>query len=287
MEHTRTIGIPVERMPQQLLAQTSADDWTGLASAAERRKRQNRLNKRSQYQRARLQRQPQVRVSPPAPAASAPPISAELDQAHAAIWLVGLVFEDPDIKERVLTLARDAYLQHTMNTPRLTQLPFLITLNINIAMAGNATRLGLEPGILCREESISPFNLSGASTYVTATTPCPEKLKSTPVQRETVHHPWIDVFPFPVFRDNVIRAVEAGLMDEDELCGDIAEANFDGTPRPSLIIWGRPCDPSGWEASVLFLRKWGWLLKGCSELMEATNRWRETRGEARIYGYET
>ena len=28
-----------------------------------------------------------------------------------------------------------------------------------------------------------------------------------------------------------------------------------------------------------FLRKWGWLLNGLPELLEATNRWRVERGE--------
>jgi hypothetical protein len=44
------LGIVLQRMPQQLLAQTPAEDWTGVTSTAERRKRQNRLNKRSQCQ---------------------------------------------------------------------------------------------------------------------------------------------------------------------------------------------------------------------------------------------
>jgi hypothetical protein len=301
--------VPIQRMPQQLMAQTSADDWTGLTSSAERRKRQNRLNKRSQCQaplfpspfplslgsflpfysdqRAKVQRQrhrtassvvPHARNCPPTspvfPTPSA--LQSSADESWAAIWLAGLIFEVPGVRERVLALAQDAYLRYIINTPRPTQLPFLITLNINIAMAGNATMIGLSPEQLCREESVSPFNKSGPSPPSVA---CPQNLQPTLVQREVLHHPWLDVFPFPRFRDNVIRAVDADLMDDDDLCADIAEMNFDGTARPSLIVWGDPCDPSGWEASVLFLRKWGWLLRGCPEVLEATNRWRRTRGE--------
>lgn len=72
-------------------------------------------------------------------------------------------------------------------------------------------------------------------------------------------------------------------MDDDDLCFDMAE--FDA-PRDresmSLIVWGEPWDPRGWEATVPFLRKWGWLLEGCTELLEGTNYWRTRRGERKL-----
>jgi hypothetical protein len=39
-------GVTLGRMPQQLEVRTSDDDWTGLTSAEQRRKLQNRLNQR-------------------------------------------------------------------------------------------------------------------------------------------------------------------------------------------------------------------------------------------------
>jgi hypothetical protein len=38
----------------------------------------------------------------------------------------------------------------------------------------------------------------------------------------------------------------------------------------------------GWEVTEGFLRKWGFLLEGCDELIESTNRWRALRGEERL-----
>ncbi|RTE68704.1 hypothetical protein BHE90_016917 [Fusarium euwallaceae] len=284
------LGIVLQRMPQQVLAQTPAEDWTGVTSTAERRKRQNRLNKRSQYQKARLQAQrnrtaSRVVMQAGLPGSGVVTSSTETaPQTSTDIVLDALlhaceIFESSDIRERIFALAHDAYLHHIMNTPRLSQLPFLITLNINIAMAKNAIQMGFKPEILCLEQSISPFNLLGPSQYAPT---YPENLEPTSVQHQIIHHPWLDVFPFPRFRDNVIQAVTANLMDDDELCADVAEMNYEGTSRPSLIVWGDPGDPTGWEASISFLRKWGWLLQGCPEVLEATNRWRECRGEKRL-----
>ncbi|KAH6886831.1 hypothetical protein B0T10DRAFT_515671 [Thelonectria olida] len=276
--------IVLQRMPQQLLVQTPAEDWTGVTSTAERRRRQNRLNKRSQYQRARLQRQRNRQASGVVvqPGELGPQGSTEI--ALDAIRHACQVFETSDIRERIFALARDAYVHYTMKTPRLSELPFLITLNINIAMAKNALQMGFRPDILCVEDIVSPFNQSGPLRYSAS---CPQNLEPTAVQKKIMHHPWLDVFPFPRFRDNVIQAVAANVMDDDDLCADIAEMNYDGTERPSLIIWGEPCSPSGWEASVSFIRKWGWLLQDCPEVLEATNRWRECRGEKRLHWHDT
>ena len=46
-----------------------------------------------------------------------------------------------------------------------------------------------------------------------------------------------------------------------------------------MLIWGEPWRIDGWEVTEGFLRKWGWLLKGCDEMIEASNRWRGLRGE--------
>jgi hypothetical protein len=129
---------------------------------------------------------------------------------------------------------------------------------------------------MCIEEAISPFNING---------PCsadynpPKSLEPTEVQKTVLHHPWLDIFPFPKFRDNVILAADAELLDDGELCEDVSEINWENVEKPSLIGWGDSSVPDSWEASPWFLRKWGWLLQGCPELIETTNRWRQSRGE--------
>jgi hypothetical protein len=59
---------------------------------------------------------------------------------------------------------------------------------------------------------------------------------------------------------------------------------WDDVPGPDaaergVIAWSPPWDISGWEVSEGFLKKWGWLLGGCDEVLEATNPWRRMRGE--------
>ncbi len=81
-------------------------------------------------------------------------------------------------------------------------------------------------------------------------------------------------------RDNLILTQRS--YDEDEMCSDMLGSLFrgyKGSERRGLIVWGDPWDTSAWEVSDGFARKWSFLLKGCRELVEASNKWREIRGE--------
>ncbi|KIL93793.1 hypothetical protein FAVG1_02354 [Fusarium avenaceum] len=277
--------IAIQPMNQQLLAQNAKEDWTGVTSTAERRKLQNRLNKRSQYLRKRQQqerRQFTTDIISQAiiPTEPKPSINFGLqrppDEMLQAILEACEAFATPELRQKVFALASKTYLDYTMNAPRLSHLPFLITLNVNIAIAKNATLMGFDRTLMCLDESISPFNHNGP---VPPSFNPPKLLEPTQVQREVLHHPWLDIFPFPRFRDNMIRAVGAGLLDDDELCKDLAEANLDNVEKPSLIVWGDASLPHSWEVSPWFVRKWGWLLQGCPEMLEVTNKWRHSRGE--------
>ncbi|KAF4343775.1 hypothetical protein FBEOM_2277 [Fusarium beomiforme] len=277
--------IIIEPMTQQLLVQKAGEDWTGVTSTAQRRKLQNRLNKRSQYLRKRQQLEKNRLASnivgkPGLPAESMPAITLALqgppDALFELIRQTCEIFERPDISEKVYALACKTYMDYTMNAPRISQLPFLITLNVTMAVANNATLMGFDRALMCIDEAISPFNLNGPLTP--AYNP-PAALQPTEVQKTVLHHPWLDIFPFPKFRDNVILATNAELLDDGELCEDISEINWENVEKPSLIVWGDASVPHSWEASPWFLRKWGWLLQGCPELLETTNRWRQSRGE--------
>jgi hypothetical protein len=75
----------------------------------------------------------------------------------------------------------------------------------------------------------------------------------------------------------------SGTFDEDELWSDTIGGLFEGFPNSEIeqrgvIAWSPPWHFTGWEVSEGFWRKWGRILKGCGEVLEATNRWRE-RGE--------
>ncbi|KAH7258954.1 uncharacterized protein BKA55DRAFT_609717 [Fusarium redolens] len=277
--------IAIEPMAQQMLVQKAGEDWTGITSTAQRRKLQNRLNKRSQYLRKRQQLEKNRLASnivgkAGLPAESMPSIALALqgppDAMFEVIRQTCEVYERPDISERVFAVACKTYMDYTMNSPRISQLPLLISLNVTIAVANNATVLGFDRTLMCIDEAISPFNLNGP---MSPDYNAPVALQPTEVQKSVLHHPWLDIFPFPKFRDNVILAADAELLDDGELCEDISEINWENVERPSLIVWGDASVPHSWEASPWFLRKWGWLLQGCPELIETTNQWRQSRGE--------
>ena len=132
----------------------------------------------------------------------------------------------------------------------------------------------------------------------------PDSLRPTPLQRSTPHEVWIDILPSARMRDNAIAAVAEGRLRNEDLCADILRGlcgegkRCGGTigsvagPRhrggddddgleARLIVWKDPWDPSGWEVTEGFLRKWGFLLQGDGEddMERATNRWRALRGE--------
>jgi hypothetical protein len=49
--------------------------------------------------------------------------------------------------------------------------------------------------------------------------------------------------------------------------------------KPGVIAWSPPWDVSELEVSEGLWRKWGWSFKGCTDVLEATNRWRKEIGE--------
>ncbi|KAL7945794.1 hypothetical protein V8C42DRAFT_321591 [Trichoderma barbatum] len=134
----------------------------------------------------------------------------------------------------------------------------------------------------------------------------PESLTPTKLQMSCPHSNWIDVFPFPKMRDNLIRWENYFSHAEflTDLLGNLiscmtapppktthallssrAQDAAQGveeevpTDRRGLILWGEPFHKDSWEMTPGFLRKWSWAVEGCSELIESSNRWRTSRGE--------
>lgn len=108
----------------------------------------------------------------------------------------------------------------------------------------------------------------------------PPNLAPTPLQLSTPHPFWIDIIPLGKLRDNMILA--EGSYDNDDMCNDIVGGLWDGfndCESRGLVAWNNPWEISGWEVSEGFFKKWGWLLKGCREAIEATNHWRSIRGD--------
>lgn len=159
-------------------------------------------------------------------------------------------------------------------SPQADQLISLSRLNIWRAASDNIIAAGMTLEHLLADDSISTFSVSPAD--ITKHT-VPASLQPTALQRTVPHHPWFDVFPFPRMRDNFISGGDE--FDEDDLCHDLIAFWDSDRTDATLLVWGQSWDPSNWEITEAFARKWSWTLKGCPELLKSTNRWRVRRGE--------
>ena len=165
------------------------------------------------------------------------------------------------------------------------------------ACAANASILGVTLGTEDCENVESPFfremiSESAAKTACLSDfTSLKTHLRPSPVQLLHSHHPYIDVLPFPTFRDRVIKlaCTEEPMIDEDDLCEDLQ--------KDGLICWGSslgggsaamgsgaPWDIRSWEAQPWFLKKW-WILIGGAEgeIYKQTQWWCDMRGEKSCY----
>lgn len=177
------------------------------------------------------------------------------------------------------------------NTIRIKQVLFVA------ACVANASSLGLSLDGLNCDSAESPFFRSSVSESA-AKAAClsdfldlKTHLRPCAPQLMYRHHPYIDVLPFPTFRERLINlaCAKEPTIDEDELCKDLEN---DG-----LICWGSslgggsaamgsgaPWDIRSWEAQGWFIKKW-WILIGGAEgeIYKQTQWWCEMRGERSCY----
>ncbi|RDW63612.1 hypothetical protein BP6252_11157 [Coleophoma cylindrospora] len=289
------------------------DNWFGQTSAAERRKRQNRVHQRATKKRKRAQLNnnnaaeslPASRivnthndqlvnktetVTKPSPviadisrtatnselwclfqsAAGAPKLDrSELPRA-AAICLA----HSTKTKETIALFNKWASNRYHTGSPMADNVLVLVKFNVFRAMLCNSMTLGFLTEKMVDDNAISPFC---TSHYHNEADLLPASLRPTALQREIPHHPWIDLLPIPRMRDNLLRA--GNSFDEMDLCGDLIGLFSESKGGSGMIIWKDPWDVQGWEITDDFLRNWDWALRGCRELLEATNRWRLRRAE--------
>jgi hypothetical protein len=173
-----------------------------------------------------------------------------------------------------------AYERYYSGNPCLDHLLTLSKLNILRAILDNSQALGLNARDM-EDDVLSPFNsespLGDTHTPNLKDQILPASLCPTTMQRDIPHHPWLDCFPFPRMRENLIRA--DGKFDDCDLCGDIMDPGIDDA---GMLVWGDPWLPQNWEVSESFLRKWFWVVRGCGELLYSTNQWRMKRGVKRL-----
>lgn len=163
--------------------------------------------------------------------------------------------------------------------PRADLLLSLTQFNAFRAMMQNISSLGLTLEIMKDPESISTFNTK------TQIGTLPPSLQPTALQSAIPHHPWIDPFPIPSFRDALL--LQDGAYDEDAFCNDLLGECGSPSGQVGIIVWGdHPFDPMGYEMTEAFAKKWAWLLQGCWELKASTDYWRRSRGERPIFEVE-
>ncbi|OLN96276.1 hypothetical protein CCHL11_04461 [Colletotrichum chlorophyti] len=299
--------IPVQTNPRLAEMRDPSEDWTGVTSTAERRKLQNRLNQRARRRRNQLLKKAASASTSPDPTSGR---SAEASSSTAVVklenpalfdahspsvatqrsntrpFLCFLAGNDEEIQRMLDQCAEKAYEDYIFGNPCSSSLTTLVRVNVFHAFVRNAQVLNFDNEWLTYD-AISPFNKMGPGLGDVVVSPsCPENMRPTPLQLFVKHHPWIDFFPSPIMRDNFLRVVaEKGedYIDEDDMCRDIVDIGAGaGVDEAALIVWGEPWDPRGWEATEPFLRKWGWLLYGCTDMLEGTNYWRERRGLRRL-----
>lgn len=181
-------------------------------------------------------------------------------------------------REYLISQLAEVYNSYVMNCPRSHQLLTVTLMNVHRAFVSNMLTLGLSWEYM-QYDSVSPFSMANPGIEPSI---LPESLRPTPRQRSQPHHAWVDLFPCPVMRNNLLSAGEE--WDDDGLCIDIMGFWKGGSTSPfGLIVWGDPSNPDDWEFTEGFLEKWGWTLRGCNELIRATNRWREKRGERALF----
>ncbi len=185
-------------------------------------------------------------------------------------------------KQHILQLVTsNAYRSYTLGDPSSDHLLSLTRANVYRAFIANIALLGLNAAGLCETSVLSPFNLADPAPPVLKN--LPRSLCPTSIQRSSHHHPWVDFFPYPQIRDNLIQA--QGRYDKAQFCLDTLGFWDPGSPENMMLVWGEPFDPASWEVTESFIKKWGWVIRGCPEILYSTNQWRARRGETMIFRY--
>lgn len=183
-------------------------------------------------------------------------------------------------------------------------LPDLYTNNIRwkqfsivAAIRANAESIGLTFEEITNPKTMSPFYASTSSqeqnqlVRSTGFQWIKPHLRPTEAQLNYPHHPWVDIFPCPIFRERYIQVINMGssVFDAGEFCLDLQNSG--------LICWGShsgerhdasgsgaPWDMRSWEAQPWFLKKW-WFVLGGEEggFFQQSRWWHETRGDSLPY----
>ncbi|KAJ5579610.1 uncharacterized protein N7459_005595 [Penicillium hispanicum] len=186
-------------------------------------------------------------------------------------------FAPPNVHKLMSQFEKSAMASYMEGSPKTDLLLSLIRVNILRAAYQNAVAVGMAVEYMCKDNAISIF--CGPRPQLSEDS-IPPSLRPTPLQRAVSHHPWLDIFPFPQMRDNLICAGDS--LDAYELCHDLTAFWDTRSSRATMLVWGTPWDPKNWELTEDFARKWPVFLYGCPDILVSTNYWRSRRGEKEL-----
>ncbi|KAH8809193.1 hypothetical protein F5884DRAFT_858691 [Xylogone sp. PMI_703] len=279
-------------MPQLAEARDPDDNWTGLKDKTARRKRQSRLSARS-YRNRQLQQ---------------------------AISSYAVIQRDTFQSVQFMTVMEQAHLRiNSQNAYRcLHRLPSTSRQSVSsnsllpvapcfkyISLDGTVT-LPLSPDHLIPLVQFNAFRGTLTNMLILSvahllprecdiaealrTTPLfpspaalPPSLAPTTLQQSIPHDMWIDLLPHGTMRDNAISIMH--MFNHYDICNDMLgwlNQGKNDIEMTGVLVWGNPWEVSGWEVTEGFVKKWGFLLKGCREIMAATNYWRTQRGDEEL-----
>ncbi|KIW33924.1 uncharacterized protein PV07_00738 [Cladophialophora immunda] len=276
---------------QQVEMRRLDEDWTGFTDPAQRRKLQNRLHQRAWRRRQARQTKTLGSVSTQKPSTlHQQPSDRNQRRDNSTLsnpvltQVTSICTLSPSGVRDLLTRFEESTYQHyLLGSPRTDLLLTLVKFNVFRALLDNTRALGFTLEWL-DGDAVSPFSQAGSnrvSDDSSSTSTCPVYLRPTGLQHLVEHHPWIDLFPIPRMRENILQAGDS--FDEDALCHDMVEICGSPGEQSGLIVWGDPWDPRNWEIGEEFLKRWGWVIQGCWELFDATNYWRAQRGEEDLF----
>ncbi|KAI9733110.1 MAG: hypothetical protein M1834_003657 [Cirrosporium novae-zelandiae] len=305
----RSIPLPQTYRSIELIA--PEDNWTGLSDPVRRRKIQNRLNQRAHRIRKKVLLPPQDRGCLQGPTGNdksieiwrttnvsgndveylvpetittegrkmepiVRPTISSLQLVNHTPERRAAICEMNSLETRVVIaqFEQRAQRNYMLGSVTADSLLTLLQFNMHRALASNAQALGFGLEDIQDDDALSIFNTTNSELTWSL---LPSSLRPTSYQRLVPHHPWLDLFPIPVMRENLIHAGDS--WNEIQFCRDLVGFTDRPTGQTGIAIWGEAWDPANWEATEGFVKNWGWVLRGCYDLLKSTNRWRAQRGD--------